>query len=162
MTVPSMKRRSLIIISCKGRFVSAQRLASLPPGTQAHFLMQEDMRDFVTSQPAAGALFTIVLGELCDFSVATFRQKIGRDAEGGGDGGLTRATIRAACGLSAEDVALHPDGAGHGVAPRPGAGVVETVAERQVPGCLVGDEEGLVRCLVSLVEHCLERGWDFC
>ena len=34
------------------------------------------MKDFVTSQPAAGALFTIVLGELCDFSVASFRQKI--------------------------------------------------------------------------------------
>ena len=31
-------------------------------------------------------------------------------------------TTRAACGLSAEDVALHPDGASHGVAPRPGAG----------------------------------------
>ena len=70
--------------------------------------------------------------------------------------------MRAACGLPAEDVALHPDGAGHGVAPRPGAGVVETVAARQVPGWLLGDEEGLVRCHVSLVKHCLERGWDFC
>ena len=63
---------------------------------------------------------------LQDFSVATFRQKIERYAEGGGDGGLTRATMRAACGLPAEDVALHPDGAGHGVAPRPGPRVVET------------------------------------
>ena len=34
------------------------------------------MKDFVTSQPAAGALFNIVLGDLCDFSVATFQQKI--------------------------------------------------------------------------------------
>ena len=42
-------------------------------------------------------------------------------------------------------MALHPDGAGHGVAPRPGVGVVETVAARQVPGGLLGDEEGLVR-----------------
>ena len=74
--------------------------------------MQEDMKDFVTSQPAAGALFTVV-GELCYFSVATFHQKLEKYAEGG-DGGLTRATMRVACGLPAEDVALHPDGASHG------------------------------------------------
>ena len=60
MTFLSIMRRSLII-NCKGRFVSAQRLASLFPGTQGHFLLQEDVKDFVTSQPAAGALFTIVL-----------------------------------------------------------------------------------------------------
>ena len=124
-------RRSLII-NCTRRFVTAERLASLLPGTQGYFLMQEVMKDFVTSQPAAGALFTVVLGELCDFSVATIRQKIAKHAEGGGDGGLTRATMRANCGLPAEDEALRP-GAGHGVAPRPGAGVVETVAARQVP-----------------------------
>ena len=132
-------RRSLII-NRSGRFVGAQRLASLPQGTHGNFLMQEDMKDFVTLQPAAGALFTIVLSELCDFSVATFEQKVERYAEGGGDGGLTRATMRVACGLPAEDVALHPDGAGHGVAPRPGPRVVETVAARQVPGWVVDDE----------------------
>ena len=121
-----------------------------------------DMMDFVTSQPAAGALFTVVLDELCDFSVATFRQQVERCAEGGGDGGLTRAAMRASCGLLAKDVALHPAGANHGVAPRPGAGMVETVAARQIPGWLLGDEERLVRCHVSLVKHCLERGWDFC
>ena len=125
---------------------SASRASSL--GTQQHFLTQEDMKDFVTSQPAAGALFTIVFSELCDFSVATFQQKIEKYAEGG-DGGLTRATV--ACGLPAEDVALHPDGAGHRVASRPGAGV-GTVAARHVPGWLLGDEEGLVRCRVSLVK----------
>ena len=100
MTFPSTMRRSLIII-CAGRFVGAQRLASVPRGTQGYFLMQEDVKDLVTSQPAAGALFTIVFGDLCDFSFATFRQKIERCAEGGGDGGLTRATMRAACGLPA-------------------------------------------------------------
>ena len=140
-------------------FVGAQRLASLLPGTQGYFLIQEDTKDFVTSQPAAGALFTIVLKELCDLGVATFWQKIERYTdEGGGDGGLTKATMPAACGLPAEDVAVHPDGAGHGVAPWPGAGVVQTVGARQVPGWLLGDEEGLVRCHVSLVKHCLERG----
>ena len=51
-------------------------------GTQGYFLM-EDVKDVVTSQPAAGALFTVFFGELCDFSVATFQQKIDRHAEGG-------------------------------------------------------------------------------
>ena len=161
MAFPSFVRRPLII-NCKGRFVSAQLLASLLPDTQEHFLTQEEMKDFVTSPPAAGAPFTTVLDELCDFSVATSRQKIERHAECGGDGGLTKATMRAACGLPAEDVALHQDGADHGVAPPPGAGVVDTVAARQVPGWLLGEEEGLVRCHVSLVKHCLERGWGFC
>ena len=82
----------------------------------------------------------IVLGELCDFSVATFRQKIERYVEGGGDGGLTKATMRAACGLT-----FHPDGAGQGAASRSGAGVVETAAARQVTCWLLGDEEGAWR-----------------
>ena len=81
MTFPSIMRRSLIM-NCKGRFVGAERLASHLPGTQGCFLMQEDVKDFVTSRPAAGALFTVVLGELCDFSVAAFRRKIERYAEG--------------------------------------------------------------------------------
>ena len=45
MTFPSTVRRSLII-NCTGRFAGAQRIASLPPGTQEHFLMQEDMERF--------------------------------------------------------------------------------------------------------------------
>ena len=77
--------------------------------------MQEDVKDFVTSQPAAGALFTVVLGELCDFlALRPSGERLKGTLEGGGDGGLTRATTRAACGLPAEDVALHPDGANHG------------------------------------------------
>ena len=69
----------------------------------------QDMNDFVTSQPAAGALFTVVLGELCDFSaLRPSGKRLKGTLEGGGHGGLTRATTRAACGLPAEDVALHP------------------------------------------------------
>ena len=60
-TFPSIMRRSLVIL-CKGRFVSAARLARIPPGTPGYFLMQEDMKDFVTSKPAAGALFKILMG----------------------------------------------------------------------------------------------------
>ena len=58
MTFPSIMRRSLII-NCNGRFVSAQCLASLLRSTHGNFLMQQDMKDFVTLQPAAGALFTV-------------------------------------------------------------------------------------------------------
>ena len=68
-TFPSIMRRSLVIL-CKGRFVSAARLARLPVGTQGYFLMQEDMKDFVTSRPAAGALFRMLMGDLSQFSVA--------------------------------------------------------------------------------------------
>ena len=39
---------------------------------------------------------------------------------------------------------------------------METAAATQSPGWLLGDEEGLVRCLVFLVKHCLDRGWNFC
>ena len=47
MTFLSIMRRSLII-NCTGRFVGAQRIASLLPGTQGYLLMP-DMKDFVTS-----------------------------------------------------------------------------------------------------------------
>ena len=115
MTFPSIVRRSFII-NTKGRFAGAQRLSSLAPGTQAHFLTK-DVKDFVTSQPAAGALFTVVFGELCDFlALRPSSKRLKGTLEGGGDGGLTSVTMRAACGLPAEDVALLPDGAGHGVA----------------------------------------------
>ena len=59
-TFPSMMERSLVIL-CQGRSVSAARLTRLPPGAQEHFLTQEDMKDFVTSRTAAGALFTILM-----------------------------------------------------------------------------------------------------
>ena len=52
-TFPSIMRRSLVIL-CKGRFVSAARFARLPPGAQGYFLMQEDMKDFVTSKARCG------------------------------------------------------------------------------------------------------------
>ena len=36
-----------LISNCKGRLVSAQRLASLLPGHPGYLIMQEDMKDFV-------------------------------------------------------------------------------------------------------------------
>ena len=66
MTLPSIMRRSLNI-NCKGRFVGAQRFASLLPGT----LVQEGER-FRDLTACGGCL---VRGELCDVSVATFRAK---------------------------------------------------------------------------------------
>ena len=73
-TFASIMRRSLVLL-CKGRFISAARFARLPPGAQGYFLMQEDMKDFVTSKPAAGALFTILMGELSQFSIKSVRDK---------------------------------------------------------------------------------------
>ena len=104
----------------------------LSPGNQVYFFMQEDMKDFVTSKHAAGALFTMIFSDLADFSVASFRAKIERCADGGGDGGLTRATMRAASGLPVEDADLRPPRAAGGTGQRPGADVVETVGARQV------------------------------
>ena len=63
------------------------RLARLPPGAQGYFLLQGDMKDFVTSKLAAGALFTILMGDLNSVS---FREKIESYADGGGDGSLAR------------------------------------------------------------------------
>ena len=52
-TFPSIMRRSLVIL-CKGRFVSAARLARLSVGTQGYFMMQEDMKDFVDITACSG------------------------------------------------------------------------------------------------------------
>ena len=161
MTFPSTMRQSLIV-NCKGRFVGAQRLASLLPGTQGYFNHtggHERFRDLDSLRRVPCSLSS-------SRSCATWALRP--------SGKRLKGTLRAAgravlpgwpcvwlAGFLAEDVALHPDGAGHGVAPWPGAGVVQTVGARQVPGWLLGDEEGLVRCHVSLVKHCLERGWDF-
>ena len=114
----SVMRRSLVTL-CKGWFVSTARLARLPPGAQGYFLMQEDMKDFVTSKPAAGVLFTILLGDLLQFSVDRFREKIESYADGGGDGGFTRGSMRLACGLGQE---LHAPGSTRGPAHAPGDG----------------------------------------
>ena len=111
------------------------------------------MKDFVTSQPAAGALFTIVLGELCDFGVATFRQKIERYTEGGGtrshQGGL-----RARCGGSGLSFG------GRRSRGRPSArrGRGGDRGGEAGTWLAAGRRRGLVRNLVSLVKHCLERG----
>ena len=116
-TVRSITWRSLVVL-CKGRFVSAARLAQLPSGAQGYFLMQEDMKDFVTSNPAAGAMFTILMGDLSQLSVDRFREKIESYADGGGDGGCTRATMRFACGLEPE---LHTPGPTGGPLHAPGS-----------------------------------------
>ena len=97
--------------------VCAQRLASLPPGTEGYAGGHERFRDLT----ACGGCPVPV-----SCATSALRPSGKRLNEGGGDGGLIRATMCAACGLPAEDVAFHPDGAGHGAASRSGAGVVET------------------------------------
>ena len=63
---------------------------------KGYFLTLEDMKDLVTSKPAAGALFTILMGDLSQFREDRFREKIESYADGGGNGGLTRAMMRSA------------------------------------------------------------------
>ena len=169
-TFLSIMRRSLVIL-CKERFVCAARLARLPPGSQGLFLMQEDMKDFVTSKPAAGALFTILMGDLSQFSVDRFREKKESYADGGGDGGLPRATMRSACGLKQE---LHAPGSTGGPVHAPGTpGLdigttdqeVESVGSRRILVALpwFRADTGPQRCCsyhVSLLTHCLNDGLD--
>ena len=117
------------------------------------------MKDFVTSQPAAGALFAIVLGELCDFSVPNFRRKFERYAEGGGDGGLTRGDRARG---SPRRLRGPPPGRPLSRGPlgqarawwKPWRRPAWLAAGRRPGACSV--------CHVSLVKHCPERGWDFC
>ena len=71
MTFPSIVRRSLIS-NCTREVCQRTAPREPLPGAPRRTFSCRDMKDFVTSQPAAGALFTVVLGELCDFSVATF------------------------------------------------------------------------------------------
>ena len=165
-TFPSTMRRSLVIL-CKGRFVSAARLAQLPPGAQGYFLMQEDMKDFVTSKPAAGALFTILMGDLSQFSVGRFREKIESYADGGGDGGLTRATMRSASALEQE---LNTAGSSGGPVHAPGTpGLdigaadqeVESVGSRRV-FVVPSEQDKMLRYHVSLLTHCLNDGLHLC
>ena len=129
--------------------------------------MQEDMKDFVTSKPAAGALFTILMGDLSQFSVGRFRQKIESHADGGGDGGLTRATMRLACGLEQE---LHTPGSSSGPVRAPGTpGLdigaadqeLESVGSRRV-FVVQSEQDKMLRYHVSWLTHCLNDGLHLC
>ena len=118
--------------------------------------MQEDVRrDFVTSQPAAGALFTVVLGELCDF--LALRPSGNRLKGALRAAGTAISALRPRAQLAGSLRRTWPSTRTAPVTLSP-LGQARAVAARQVPGWLLGDEEGLVRCHVSLVK----RGWDFC
>ena len=111
--------------------------------------MQEDMKDFVTSQSAAGALFTIVLGELCDFSV--------RVVETAGSRGRPCARLAGSpqrMWPSTRTVLVTGSllGSAQGGGDRGGeAGTWLAAGRRRA-------------CSVPCVsrKHCLGRGWDFC
>ena len=62
---------------------------SLPPGVQGYFLMQEDMKDFVTSKPTAGVClrFSWVTSPNSVWTVSLKRFE--SYVDGGGDGGLS-------------------------------------------------------------------------
>ena len=110
------------------------------------------------------------MGDLAGFSVDRFRAKIESYADGGGDGGLTRSTMRLACGLQQEPVA--PVSTGGGAASVPGdasgfgAGAadleVESLGARRLPFSVQSEEDKMLRLHVALLKHCLNEGVDLC
>ena len=90
--------------------------------------------------------------------------------DGSGDGGLTKATMRSACGLRVEHRGTDAPVTSYGPArARDGAqaivlGVedeeVESVGSRRVPFVLHSAQ--VLRCHISLLTHCLNDGLDLC
>ena len=102
--------------------------------------MQEDVRrDFVTSQPAAGALFTVVLGELCDF--LALRPSGNRLKGALRAAGTAISALRPRAQLAGSLRRTWPSTRTAPVTLSP-LGQARAVAARQVPGWLLGDEEG--------------------
>ena len=107
-------------------------------------------------------------GDLAGFSVDRFRAKIESYADGGGDGGLTRSTMRLACGLQQEPVApVSTGGAAASVLGDTsafGAGAVdlevESLGSRPLP--FSGEEDKMLRHHVALLKNCLNEGVDIC
>ena len=121
--------------------------------------MQEDMEDFVTSMPAAGALFTTLMGDLSQFSVDRFREKIEPYAVGGGDAGPYEGhhalSLRTGARTARPRVYRWPCACagypGHDI----GAADqdVESVGSRRVPFVVQSEQDKMLR--VSFLTHCL-------
>ena len=63
MTFPLILTTTSLIVNCKADTFTAHSVSRASSrGVRGASLRHSDMKDFVTSQPAAGALFTIVLG----------------------------------------------------------------------------------------------------
>ena len=135
----SIMRRSLVV-ELKGTFVTPGELDEMYPdgGAEAAgcFVKDPTLKDFVTSQGAVAAFLRVLEGFLMTKSAADCREIIEGYVVGGGDGGLTRTVMRAACGLSLDGPPQPPSRAsaafaGVHAAPQTPAPAVP----RAAPGC---------------------------
>lgn len=118
----SILRRSLVIVH-RARFVTADRLAELFPdgGGRRRGTSRRIRPSRSSSSPRAGrVLFSMILSFASKHSVEDCRALLDSCVEGG-DGGITRAVMRRACGLSAE-VSIPPPATPHAQSATPVVG----------------------------------------
>ena len=102
----SIMRRSLVIIM-KARFFPKEVLDKMgftegDANDNGYFVSDPDLKDFLASPAAAAAMLRIITGFASRHTLKDLRKVLYNYAEGGGDGGLTRATMRKSCSLPAE------------------------------------------------------------
>lgn len=100
---PSILRRSLVIIM-KGRFESPEILAQMqfPSGSPAgdgYFPADPELKTFLSSKPSAAAMLHILMGWATQHTESSARHVIHSYVTQGLDGGVTRRTLLASCGL---------------------------------------------------------------
>ena len=107
-TFHSIFRRSLVI-EYKARFYTEQHVLEHHSSIAAAaalgvFPRDPTLKDFLKSGPCVVASLRLLLGWMAEKTEQQRRETIENYAVHGGDGGLTEATMRAACGLSLQDV----------------------------------------------------------
>ena len=113
-----------------------------------------DMKGFVTSRPAASALLIMIVGHMDRYSVSDLHQRMEDYADGGGDGDLTRATMRLACGLPVAFSTL--------VCPCDPVFVAETSGQSVENSTTSSISPMPGKCHIALLRHIVETGVDLC
>jgi hypothetical protein len=92
------------VVQLQGACLTPEEIARRYPNgdNEIHgvFLKDPSLKAFNTARPAAGSLLRILQGFMVENSLKQCEQILDHYVTGGGDGGLTCATIRHACGLS--------------------------------------------------------------
>ena len=154
----SVFRRSLVVTH-KARFVSGDKLLAMFPqgGSEQKGFFRRDpsLKEFLTSGRAGRAFMTMVLTFVSQTTPDSCMAILDDYAEGG-DGGITRAVMRRACNLPADEVpepGVHraPEKSG----PPPVTGNVCHPASLRLPA----DAQLVVRHS-ELVAYCLAQGKD--
>lgn len=106
-TFHSIFRRSLVV-EYQARFFSEQQILAKYTSLQhaaarGVFPRDPSLKDFLKSGSCVAASLRFLLGWMSDKTEAMCREVIENYAAHGGDGGLTEATMRAACGLKLPD-----------------------------------------------------------